>query len=436
MKSAGPSEGPRFALLALVLAAGLTAACPGTTNPGRTVEGRVLDGAGAPVRWLEVRATGPLGWTQPVDTGADGAFRLEGVSPTYDLAAGTSGEAVAYLGLTRADPTIIWPYSTSFAAPVPLGYVSGLLTGDCGGTCPPDGKDGAYFGHFTASDHSPMPFWDGALPGTASSDALIPAGGVATGTLHALYWTCDPFCGQEATPEAYWHAESAEVSVMAGEAKVVALPPLAPVASTPLRVDLVRPQSFTGTDALVYLSPWFGPGRVEHVAWVRGVRWTPLDFPLPVVPGFEVTVGASTFNGPDLDHGMVFEHHLPGDTAQVTLAFRPAPGLRTPAAGSAVGPGTTFSWTPSEGVSQFVYGGVIGGPALRVFTTASQVTWNDQAPYWPRWLLPGAAVEWEVYASGPAASVDAVAGPKASHPVSGRQTSWWSGSELRAAVVR
>lgn len=69
----------------LLLAAFLPACSGGgSAEPLRTVRGQVVDSTGAGLRWLEVRATRPGGWSPPARTADDGTFTLEGVPPTYD----------------------------------------------------------------------------------------------------------------------------------------------------------------------------------------------------------------------------------------------------------------------------------------------------------------------------------------------------------------
>lgn len=99
----------------LLIGLGLLVGCGGdgdvTEPPGTiTVSGLLIHWDGEPVIGAQVLVPGGT----PVVSGSDGRFSLTGVEVPYDIAfivrEGDLSWAVTYLGLTRADPTLLHPY--------------------------------------------------------------------------------------------------------------------------------------------------------------------------------------------------------------------------------------------------------------------------------------------------------------------------------------
>jgi hypothetical protein len=99
----------------------------GSAEPVRTIRGPVVNESGAGLVWLEVRATRPGGWSAPARTADYGTFTLDGITSRYDLAGVNAGSALALVGLTRADPTRTWRFSSGAPFTRPASTVSGRL---------------------------------------------------------------------------------------------------------------------------------------------------------------------------------------------------------------------------------------------------------------------------------------------------------------------
>ena len=369
--------------ISVSLLAALLVACPNTVAPPATitVDGVVLGIDGVPLAGVLVYAQGEL-----TTTGADGAFRLEGITAPYTLtlgSGGTEGWVHAYEGLTATAPLLV-P-----TGPALDGYTAGIQGALLGiGALPDDeivsvGVEGTSapvlgYGGATGSgaSYGGVAFW--RTPGTQ-----------APARVHALRIQVDA----QGSPLAYFGYDVRDVMLVDGAITTADVQLNLPVADARLEgtVTVASGGVATGTRVLArfgasYALPFYG-----------GPAATVLSLPAPDVGDGSVVVVAeagyphgTTLAWTSVPVGPAFAFEAP--TPPHLLAPAPnAAGVTAAtefrAEGGPAG-GRLFVWYPVAASD---------GPRLALTTAADTARIPDVTPLGLT-LVAGGRYEWRVHA--------------------------------------
>ena len=372
------------ARLAAALLAVLLVACPNTVAPPAatiTVDGRVLAVVGTPLAGVLVHAQRKL-----TTTGADGAFRLEGITTPYTLTLGSGGAAPwvhAYEGLTSATPLLV-PTGPTF------GWYRGWLGGDFLGLgALPDDEHVIVGVEGIASPALGLGFASGGATSYMASVAWQGPGATAPVRVHALRVQVDA----QGQPIAYFGYDVRDVTLVDGGTTVsdVLLNQVVPNSRLDGTVTVAGGGLLTFTHVLARFGASYG--LVVSVAPASAM----LNPPVPDVgDGSAVAVAVAeyaygtTVAWTSVPVGPTFALEVP--TPPQLLA--PLPGIADVTAATEFraegGPagGRLFVWEPNSAAD---------GPKLALTTAADAARMPDVTPLGLA-LVPGGRYEWHVRA--------------------------------------
>jgi len=370
-------------------------------GPAMAITGRVVDYERQGLAGFKVEVIGQCEGT----TDSIGNFTVEGARAPYDilLSGSPATIAVEYKGLTRTDPTLMFPiwrggtdeYLESvkgkiiggdFAPNQPANVVTKVRLLEAGGsTTEPDGSFG--------------------LRGFAWSGAID-----TTATLFALQTEND--LNPPQLPVAYIGYGLKTVAFSKGSSNVYVMDTLQALPTSQLRANISVPPGY----ALSRIALWLRISQFRELILNDFSKATSIVYNVPDIPGatidLEANVKSETHpavsNGASAGMQKVFVRPT---ASEVSVAVQAAPQLVLPPDGAAgVDTATVFSWTRyPDGIYVFTIGGT-GTPGYTVVTSENNTTIpnlrnlgfhiQDSARYW-----------WEVRAYAPLSSIDAAAGP-------------------------
>jgi hypothetical protein len=372
---------------------------PGGAGGVVTVSGKVIGSNGQPVAGVAVLVTG----LPSVNTDANGAFTISGVSTPYSIAVvnGTNSTALVYRGLTRSDPTLYWPGITTGTAH--SASASGTLVP---WTAIPPGTQttaAVSFVSTEASGSTAPNLSTGAY--TVNVGPWYGASTTITGTLYALVWNYDA----SNLPTAFTKfGKRSNVSLLDGT-------------TNPNQNDtLGTAQTGQITGTITLASGYTFNGRYLFAVF-ESKGGIPVLYDNSTVPNF-------TYNTPNVSGasmslqvaatkatGGTVESYTSGlavNATNVAVTVPAAPELSLPV-DNATGITTSspFSWTPfTGGVQVLEFTPNVGGqPRFWVVTAAS----SDSIPNLASAGLPipkAATYKWALEAVAPFSSVDAATG--------------------------
>lgn len=347
---------------------------------------------------------------QSVTSGAGGVFMFTDVTPPYDLYTfGDGGSAAAatptvflFKGLTRADPIVSAPTTSTLIKFLPCGIL--------GGPCPNAPISGMRLGPGTNTDAIVFA-WTGdggtvVTPvlnsdGTYSATVQWRSGTMNTGFLHALQMTRKPsgapntFLGYAKTPGA--------IILMGGTAATINLT-ATPVNSTANLTGTLNGPG--GNYPMPSISLFQQFGTTQAALWSTNTTNT-VDATFPLI----AASGTSVFASVALDDGSGTSSFVQPLTASVAVNFTmPAAAVLDAPADTATGVTTSthFTWTSAASTINEV-NLTTSDPiraAFKIFTTASDVT----IPVVPELTLPSnQSFSWRVVAYGPNANINEAA---------------------------
>jgi hypothetical protein len=369
-----------------------------------TVAGHVVDFLLHPVPGLRVT----IG-EQEVLSGDDGAFTIEGVTPPYDvsLIASTTQSsfsfryyAYVYQGLTRPDPTVQVYYglpernSSLDLAVSNNTFVDGDNRQLLFAFSSPDGAYSAT--GINVVDPSLFPAWNG--PASTAGNAhglLVQRSSTDTG----------------APPLGYEAYQTTPLALTDEGDSIVGLDMSADTIPTITLTGSVDSGPFGSATHLI--STRFADGTALPLLSADSTQEA-FSYLLPVLPNASLTVAASAgVPGYTVAHADA----VPATAQQNVALVLPRPvSPNAPANGSAVGPGTPFSWS-TVGQSAQVFVWHIESEAffegIYVITSRSEITFPQVPGY--SMNLPEAGDDWAFYWSvethGDHPNVDAATGP-------------------------
>lgn len=366
-------------------------------NRGITVAGVAKDHTGEPIAGATVRVPG----TTAVTTGADGRFSIPGVVAPYDIALLPPGAntAVAYAGLTRADPSLVYLSFQLQGAPK-TAFISGTVPPTLGTSTVTSlvfisGRYviGSAAADPTTGDYSFNVQWHGAAD-------------TQTGRLYLLRWTADAVSGLPASYDGY---ASKALVISTGSAYN---------GNDFAATELIDPpeQTISGTVAIPpgYTQRWrrfFMFLDTVPVYWEEsGSLAGTFTYTVPAVSGVTFGVGVSA---EDLASRASFfvKNRISGNSTNVSMSLVPAPQLTQPVNGAAdVDATTSFTWSEGGGAGVNLVlvtpaDATSGSPAFEVLTTAAHAKIPDLAAE-GMGLPATTAYQWLVDKVFPVASVD------------------------------
>ena len=370
--------------LLVALLAALLVACPNTVAPPAatiTVDGVVLGIDGVPLAGILAYAQGEL-----TTTGADGAFRLEGITAPYTLtlgSGGTGGWVHAYEGLTATAPLLV-P-----TGPALDGYAAGIQGALLGIGALPDDE---FVSVGVEGTSAPVLGYGGVTGGGASYGGFAfwrAPGTLAPARVHALRIRVDA----QGNPLAYYGYDVRDVTLVDGATTTADVQLNLPVADARLEgtVTVASGGVATGTRVLARF------GASYALPFYAGPAATVLSLPAPDVGDGSVVVVAeagyphgTTLAWTSVPVGPAFAFEAP--TPPQLLA--PVPGAADVttatefrAQGGPAG-GRLFVWDPVAASD---------GPRLALTTAADTARLPDVAPLGLA-LVPGGRYEWRVRA--------------------------------------
>jgi len=294
----------------------------------------VKDRAGEPIAGAAVLVPG----MSPVTTLADGSFSIPGVHVPYDIVLLPPGRdtAVVYDGLTRSDPTLVFPF-----------YAGGARFATITGTVPPTAGTGSTSTHvFFVSGRDVV----GGTPADVTTGAYSfgvgwrSAGGTLTGQLYVLRWTGDAL-GHPASYDGY---ASKPLTISDGSSSSGIDFTAAELTDPPEQIIAGSVTIPTGyTQAVRRLFVFFG--RVPVYWEESGSLAGDFSYTVPSISGVVSGVSASA-EDPASRTSWYVKNGISGNTTNVSIALQEAAHLTQPTNGaSAVDTSTSFAWSPGGG---------------------------------------------------------------------------------------
>jgi hypothetical protein len=326
-----------------------------------TVTGQVLSYyGGRPVQGVQVFVD-----DQFYVTDANGAFTAEGVVPPYDVGvlvtdggvlfgapSGTLRGSV-YRGVTRPDPKILYPGSSSYTR---AGQVSGTVTGGAGFPYPTPTPDPGYETSIYLSGPyaSLSGFGASSADGSFLSDVYWNGGGTETVALNVIQYSNVP----EISYTGYGRATGIVPDQGVADIDIA----MSPIGTGHIVGTVTAPFEITGFD---FIGGWadvgapglappgsiFGGPPMEYAErlYLPATVGTAndFDFPYPEIAG--ASFGLSVFGyGPNGSVYAIRSGLVAGETG-VEVEFPAIPVLLTPVPFASAGPTTIFSVSPVEG---------------------------------------------------------------------------------------
>jgi hypothetical protein len=389
-----------IALIVLVLGCNKSSSPSGPSGntPGSviTVTGKVLDLANQPVPSVPVLITGKTS----TNTDANGAFTITNVTVPYDVTVinAAAQNALVYKGLSRNDPTLVFPVSSSSTprSAVVNGSVRG---GAFTPTQPSDYRTVVLFA-------SPEASWRS----TTGSSGSFSVGGTwygpttTTGSLYALQYQADA----SGIPVANgFKGYAVKSGLVLNDASTTnnQNDTLTSISTGQLTGTIAAPTGYTLGSRSFYI-------RYSSTALVQLFGETntnsSVSYYTPTISGATVVLSASAAK-PSTGTSVTFKVGLATSQTGVAISIPAGPELSLPIAG-ATGVDTTvaFSWTALSGGVHLVIFSSTGHPSFYVVTTGTSTTIPNLKAY-GLGLPASTSYSWQIYAFSPVATIDEAA---------------------------
>jgi Carboxypeptidase regulatory-like domain len=367
-----------------------------TVAPSVTVNGTVTDtyGAIAPGQTVLITNTS-AGFSQSVLTSATGTFSVANVPAPYDATVLDSGGniVVKYLGLTRADPTLL---DLVIGAMPQSASLSGQLSG---GTFPE--TTGYSTSMFFGSPQTNLNNGSISVPTSGAYSKNVSWAGPTntTGTLYALQTH-----KVSSLPVDYSYGTLSGVLLQNMGTLVGQNVALNTVPTGTLSGTVSVPSGYTLTDLEAFLVP--APGVVLNAFSDSSVT-TSFTYTAPSIASSSLTLLFEASGAGDL---LFKQSGVSASTTGLTPTFL-APPAQTLPVDSATGVTVTtpFSWAAS-GTAYLLIATTSPGPKYYVFTTATTTTIPDLSSAGVQ-LPASTSYNWSVVGLSPQTSVDSLAVP-------------------------
>jgi len=387
----------------------LTSRATLTVNPPATltVTGRVVDTVGS----LVPGATVSIG-SQQATTDTAGAFSISGVTAPYDAAVvvliGPRTTAIVFMGLTRADPTLI-AAPLNINAPDSTGTVSGSVTG---GDPLPDDSDRSEVAWGSPDD--PQTITALFTENPWSMNFSWPGLAGTSGDVHALQWT--PLTGIPTSYKAYG-VRTGVVLPSGGTTSGVTIAMTSPDAGT-IGGGVTVPAGVNLTGKTLNID--FADGASFTVGTESSAS-TSFDYPVPTGIGSTASVTAQGMSASGLGLTLTQLRGIAsGSTGNVVGLVAPPVPSTPPANATAVTNDTHFTWTSFVGGLHIVAITTNSSAAPDYFLITTGTSAKIPILGTAGVVFPGATVyQWSIDAIGPWESIDAYAGGPSQLPTGG-----------------
>ena len=393
--------------LALALTVLIGGGCnkSGSTGPGGgaglvvTVTGKVVGQNGLAVASVPVIIPGK----PSTNSDAGGNFSIANVTTPYDISVvnATGKVAIAYKGLTRTDPTLLFFGSSPGTGHT--GNISGKISG------------GEFTPNQPATDVTNVAFASAATNGYASTAANGTFGAInltwygptaTTGSLYAIQFTA----GAGGLPVASGYkgyGVRSGIAVNDGSTLTNQFDTLQSVTTNQFTGTVTVPSGYVIGAKAVYAN--VASSAIINLFTDYNAT-TNLSYYTPGIPGATLLLGASaTKTGGG--QGVTWRNGLAFGATGVSVSIVTPPEVSLPVnAATGVDTTVTFTWTAMAGGVHLVSFTAAGSnPAYYVVTTGTSTTIPNMKPFGLG--LPSAtAYTWQIYGFGPFGSVDAAAG--------------------------
>jgi hypothetical protein len=393
--------------LALALTVLIGGGCnkSGSTGPGGgaglvvTVTGKVVGQNGLAVASVPVIIPGK----PSTNSDAGGNFSIANVTTPYDISVvnAASKVAIAYKGLTRTDPTLLFFGSSPGTGHT--GNISGKISG------------GEFTPNQPATDVTNVAFASAATNGYASTAANGTFGAInltwygptaTTGSLYAIQFTA----GAGGLPVASGYkgyGVRSGIAVNDGSTLTNQFDTLQSVTTNQFTGTVTVPSGYVIGAKAVYAN--VASSAIINLFTDYNAT-TNLSYYTPGIPGATLLLGASaTKTGGG--QGVTWRNGLAFGATGVSVSIVTPPEVSLPInAATGVDTTVTFTWTAMAGGVHLVSFTAAGSnPAYYVVTTGTSTTIPNMKPFGLG--LPSAtAYTWQIYGFGPFGSVDAAAG--------------------------
>jgi hypothetical protein len=388
------------------LVAAVLSCAVGGCSPSTNVGGTVVYPSGAPASGNTVVIIDGSNSRTSLTTDANGAFSLNGVTTPYSAIVVESDPRLpmqlrtttAYLGLTRADPSLV--------ADGPAGAFSendGTLNVTLsGGTYPQPRTNYKTNLDFASPEVQQASVSLGGTRGATNSLDVTwsdPSSGPTSGTLYALQVHSD----ESGLPTDYPGYGMTSTSVAAGMATSASLA-LQPVATAMLSGVLVLPAGYS----LIYTTGYLNSGQALLPLFADSTQPRAFAYTTPAIAGTTLLLEALALNATN-DLWVTSAVGLAADATGVSLACPVAPALVSPADGqTSVTASTDFSWLGQDnGIYEVDFGG-----NLVVWTGSTTATLADLLSPDGSPIAGSTEFSWHVTRVSPYASMDALVAPQ------------------------
>jgi hypothetical protein len=388
----------RRLLVALLAGAAFVASSCSSSPSGPTtvtLTGTVIDSNSVPLSGQTVIITSGT-FTKNAVSDSTGSFSVANVPTPYDATViDTGGESVvAYVGLTRADPTLTDLANTTTSQ---MATLSGVFTG---GTFPEIAGIATQLVFVSPQvTYSFSDLGDGTFSSTSNPIQWL-GPSTTTGSLYAL----QVHAVADLPADFPGYGSLGPISLQNGESLTGQTMALAPVTAGNISGTISAPTGYPVTQKIAGLMP--APGVLLGFLSDSSASAS-FTYTTPSVPDtsifFEVAAQGVA------EDGTVLKKSLSANASGLTLTIPPPPMQSLPVSGaSTVTAATSFSWTSYPGYFIFLVSPVGTGPTFAVITAATTATIPDtSAAGIP--LPASTAYTWQTYALGPSTSVDAAA---------------------------
>jgi len=386
-------------LTSLLLGCGKNSTPTGTggNTPGSviTVTGRVFDLNSQPVASVPVLVSGKTS----TNTDASGTFTVTSVTVPYDVTVivAASQGALMYKGLTRSDPTLVFP-GTSGAISRSATINGAVREGDFTPTQPAGDVTRVVFGSSEA-----------LFTTTTAANGDFSLGGTwygptsTSGSLYALQYEVD---GSNLPVANAYKGYGVRNSLVVNDASITnnLLDTLKTVNTVQLTGTLTAASGYTLSSRRVYVR--FSSTALAQLL-SEASNNTALSYYTPAISGANLIVSSTA--GKTGVAVVTYKVGVAPNASGLAVSVPAGPELSLPIAGATnVDTTVTFSWTAFSGGVHLVFFQSSGNPSFFVLTTGTSTTIPNLKAYGLG--LPSAtAYTWMVYAVSPVGSTDAAA---------------------------
>jgi hypothetical protein len=362
-----------------------------------TLNGFVKDLDGEPISGVSVIVKG----LAPTVTSSTGAFAVANVTAPYDiyLILSTQQTAVIYRGLSRTDPTLLYPNITTSSKSA---TITGTVPGAIGKTTTVVFVSGIHAWSTTANQTTGAftisPSWRGS---TTSF----------TGKLHVIRWTANT----NGLPAQYDAYGSRDLTISAGGtfgSNNFATGDLTDPAELSISGSITLPTTDYALDYKTFYFN-FGNALVQFASESGGTLTNDFSYTVPTISGANYAVSAEGFVA--AASGSRWTHQtktgISGGTSGVSLSLSVAPQLNLPAhGGTGIDTTTQFLWAQGggTGVNLVIIDAAAAGPTFYIFTAGNSTLMPNLSPQ-GLGLPLSAPYSWRVYRYTPISTIDNIA---------------------------